>query len=78
MKRKNTELVKQSKTNTQQRKAVENPNILDIKPVIIKHPKTSQNLCKAIRQTGKVSQVTGPGKNSKSRWYSKTKNSEKF
>ena len=49
--------------NTEQRKALKNRNILDIKPVIIKHPKTSHKLSKAIRQTGKVSQLSGRGKN---------------
>ena len=71
-------MVKRSKINTQQRKALENQNILDIKPVIIKHPKTLDNLSKAIRQTRMVSRVSGPGKNSNGPWYSKTKNSEKM
>ena len=57
LKRKSTKLVKRSKINTQQRKALENQNILDINQVIIKHPKTSH----------KFSQVSGPGKNSNSR-----------
>ena len=35
LKRKSTKLVKRSKINTQQRKALENQKILDIKPVII-------------------------------------------
>ena len=33
------------------------------KTAIIKHPKTSHKLSKAIRQTGKVFQVSWPGKN---------------
>ena len=60
LKRKSTKLVKRSKINTQQRKALENQDILDIETVIIKHPKTSH---KAISQTGKVSEVSCPRKN---------------
>ena len=66
LKRKTKKLVKRSKINTQQRKALENQNILDIKTVIIKHPKSSHKLSKTVRHTGKVSQVSGPGKNSNS------------
>ena len=42
---------------TQQLKAIENPNNVDIKSIIIEHPKTSHKLSKTIRQTDKVSQV---------------------
>ena len=38
--KKNTKSVKQSDIITYQLKAFENPNIIDIKSVIIKHPKT--------------------------------------
>ena len=62
LKKKSTKLVKRSKINTQQQKALENQDILDIKTVIIKHSKTSHKLSKAISQTGKVSKVSGPHK----------------
>ena len=62
LKRKSTKLVKRSKINTQQRKALENQDILDIKAVIIKHPKTSHKLSKAISQTGKIFEVSSPRK----------------
>ena len=54
---KNTKPVKQSKIITQQPKTFENPNIVDIKSVIIEHPKTSHKLSKTIRLAEKVSQV---------------------
>ena len=41
-----TKLVKRSKLTTQQLKAIENPNIVDIKSVTIKHSKTSRKLSK--------------------------------
>ena len=41
MKRKNTKLLKLSKIITQQVKPTEKPNSVDIKLVIIEHPKTS-------------------------------------
>ena len=37
-------LVKRSKINTEQTKHIENPNIVDIKSVIIKYPKTFHKL----------------------------------
>ena len=40
LKKKNTKSVKQSKLIIQQLKAVEIPNIVDIKSIIIEHPKT--------------------------------------
>ena len=48
-------------------------NILDIKSVIIKHPKTSHKLSKTIRQTEKVCKV-----GSNSSLYSDTKKRENF
>ena len=56
LKKKNTKSVKRSKIFTQQLKAIENPNIADIKPVIIEHPKTSHKLSKTNRQAENVSQ----------------------
>ena len=49
----NTKSVKQSKIMTQQPKAFERPIIVDIKSVIIEHPKTSHK----VSNTEKVSQV---------------------
>ena len=63
------ELVKRSKIITQQLKAIENPNLVDIESVTIEHPKTSHKSLKVTRQAEKVSQV-GCGKNSYSRLYS--------
>ena len=65
MKNKNKKLLKTSKIITQQPKTIENTNIIDIKSVIIKHPKT-------IRQAKKILQVGGAGKNSTSLLYSET------
>ena len=42
--KKSTKLLKKTKVITQQPKTVENPNSLDIKPVIIEHPKSSNKL----------------------------------
>ena len=56
---------------TQQLKAIENPNNVDIKSIIIEHPKTSHKLSKTIRQTDKASQV-GFRKSSNSPLCSKT------
>ena len=39
---------------TYQPKTFENPNIVDIKPVIAEHPKTSYKLCKTIKKGEKV------------------------
>ena len=46
---------------TQQLKAIENLNIVDIKCNTIEHPKTSHKLSKTVRQAEKASQV-GSGK----------------
>ena len=47
-KRKDTKSVKRSKIVAQQPKAFENPNIVDMKSVVKKHPKTSYKLSKTI------------------------------
>ena len=49
--------MKRSKITTQQPKAIENPNITDLKSVFIEHPKIFGKLSKTIRQAEKVSQV---------------------
>ena len=48
--KKNIKSVKKSKIITYQQKTFENPNIVDIKSIIIEHPKTPHKLCKTIRQ----------------------------
>ena len=53
---KNTISVKQSKIITQQPNTFENPNIVDIKLVIIEQPQTSGKLSKTMKQAEKVSQ----------------------
>ena len=70
MKKKNTKLVNWSKIITQQPKSLENPNIIEIKSVIIEHQKTSRKLSKVTRQAVKVSQVSGSGKSSDYSSYS--------
>ena len=60
----------------QQSKTLKKPNIVDIKSAIIEHTKTTRKLTKPIRQTEKVSQIIGPGKNSNKPSYSKTKKGE--
>ena len=57
MRKKNTKSAKQSEIITYQPKSFENPNIVNIKSVIIEHPKTSHKLPKAIRYTEKFFQV---------------------
>ena len=64
--------MKRSKITTQQPKAIENPNITDLKSVFIEHPKIFGKLSKTIRQAEKVSQV-GSDKNSNSSLYNETK-----
>ena len=49
IRKKNTKSVKQSKIITQHPKTFENPNIVDIKSVIIAHPITLHKLSKTIR-----------------------------
>ena len=66
MKGKKTKLIKGPKIIFQKPKTLEKPNILDIKPVIMKHPKTSRKLFKTIKQVEKVSQVVCAGRKSDS------------
>ena len=54
MRNKNTKSVKQSKILTHPPKALENPNIVDIKLFVPENPKTSHKLSKTIRQAKKV------------------------
>ena len=74
LKEENTKSVKRSKLITQQRKAIENPNTVDIKSVIIEHLTASRKLFKAIaiRQAKKVFQA-GTGISSRSPLYSESK-----
>ena len=65
-------MVKRSKIITYQLKTMENPDIVDIKSVIIEHLKSLHKLSKTIRQAAKVSQV-GTEKNSNSPLCSQTK-----
>ena len=56
LRKKNRKSVKQSEINADQPNIFEHPNIVDIKPVITGHPKTSHKLSKTIRkdETNKV------------------------
>ena len=63
-------MVKRSKIITQKPKAIENPNIFDMKSVTIEYLKTSRKLSKTIRQAKKVFQAGGAGKNYNSPLYS--------
>ena len=58
IKRKNTKSVKQSKIITQQPKSFENPNIVDIRLVIIEHSNTFHKLSETIIQTDNIVQVS--------------------
>ena len=69
--------MKQLKIITRQPKTLKNPNIIDIKLVIIEHPKSCHKLSKTIRQAKKVSQA-GACKKSNSLSNSETKKSRKF
>ena len=51
---KNTKSVKQLEITTYQPKTFENPNIVDMKSVIVENPKTSHELSKKMRQAKKV------------------------
>ena len=55
---KTTKSGKKLKIITYQPKTFENPNIAEIKPVIIEHPKMSHELSKTIRQAEKLSQAS--------------------
>ena len=68
-------LKKKSKIIAQQAKTIENPNIVDIRSAIIKHPKTSHKLSKSIKQAKKVSQVSGAGKDFERTLYSEASKS---
>ena len=46
-------MLKHSKKFAQQSKIIEKPNIVDIKPSIIEHPKMSHKLSKTIKQAEK-------------------------
>ena len=72
IRKKNIKSIKQSKIVTDQPKTLENPNIVDTKPIITEHPKTSQKSSKTTRQAEKVSQV-----DFNNSLYSATKKSEK-
>ena len=54
LKNKTEKLVNGSNIISQQLKAIENPNIIDIKSVTMERPKTFHNLYKTIRQTKKI------------------------
>ena len=57
LKRKNKKSEKRSKITTEQLKAIESQNIVDLKSVNIEHPKTSHRFFKAVRQAEKVFQL---------------------
>ena len=63
--KKNTKLVKRIKNNYLRTKTSENPNVVNIKLLIIEHPKNSHKLSKTIRQVGNDS-LAGSGKTSNS------------
>ena len=67
---------KKSKIIAQQAKTIENPNIVDIRSAIIKHPKTSHKLSKSIKQAKKFSQISGAGKDFERTLYSEASKSE--
>ena len=73
IRKKNTNSLKQSKRITQQPNTFENPIIIDIKSVIIEHPKTLHKLFKTITQAEKVLQV-----DANSSLFIETKSSESF
>ena len=54
MKKENKKLVKRSKVIVQQPKTIEDPNTVDIKSVIVTHPKTSHRLFKTVKNTQRV------------------------
>ena len=54
IRKKNIKLLKQSKIISYQPNTFENQNIVDIKSVIIEHPKTSHKLSKTKKQAKKV------------------------
>ena len=54
IRKKNRKLVKQSEIINYHPKTFENSNIVDIKSVIIEHPKSAHKLSKTIRQAEKA------------------------
>ena len=78
MKKENKKLVKRSKIITQQPKALENPNIIDIESLFKEHPKTSCKLSETMKRTITISQVSGAGKNFDNPLYSETTKTEHF
>ena len=54
MKKENKKLVKRSKVIVQQPKTIEDPNTVDIKSVIVTHPKTSHRLFKTVKNAQRV------------------------
>ena len=54
IKKKNTKFEEQSEIVTYQPKTFENPNIVDIKPIITAHPQTLHKLSKTIKQPERV------------------------
>ena len=54
MKKENKKLVKRSKVIVQQPKTTEDPNTVDIKSVIVTHPKTSHRLFKTVKNAQRV------------------------
>ena len=63
----------QPKIISQQPKAIENQNIVDIRAVNIEYPKTLNKVSKSIRQAKKVSQISCAGKNFDSLYIVKQK-----
>ena len=63
---------------SKQPNTVANPNIVDIKSVVIEHSETSHNLFKAIRRVEKVSKVSGTSKTSDGPLSSETKQVKNF
>ena len=78
LKKTNTKLIKESKIFCKQPNTVVNPNIVDIKSVVIEHLETSHNLFKAIRRVEKVSKVSGTSKTSDGPLSSETKQVKNF
>ena len=66
---------KMIKDNYSTVKSYRKPNIVDIRSVIIEHPKTSQKLSNTLKHAKTVPHV-GSGKSSNSLLYNKTKKRE--
>ena len=65
-------MVQRSKIITEQRNILENPKMIGIKSIFIKHPKTFCTLLKAIRQAENIFQVRGADKSSGDLLYTAT------